>query len=102
MPPVPYWPASQTREDSRKSSTLSHTIFLGLSIWGLQRSRAVHGHSWPLLLAVLSSGVVFATVWFSHPLVLLGLLGLVVASAWAIALHQTCPAPVRGPGTAPG
>lgn len=65
-------------------------VFLGISLWGIRRSMAVHGQSRPLILAVVSSVVTFVAVWFSRPLVLLGLLGLVAASVWDMALHKRC------------
>ena len=64
--------------------------FLGISIWGIRRSMAIHGQSRPLILAVVSSVVTFVAVWFSRPLVLLGLLGFIAASVWDMALHKRC------------
>ena len=65
-------------------------VFLGIGLWGMRRSMAVHGQPRPLILAVVSSVVIFVAVWFSRPLVLLGLLGLVTASVWDMALRQRC------------
>ena len=70
-------------------------VFLGISIWGIRRSMAVHGQSRPLILAVVSSVVTFVAVWFSRPLVLLGLLGLIAASVWDMALHKRCTSQAR-------
>ena len=64
-------------------------IFLAISIWGITRSMASHNLRWPLVLAVVSSIVVFAAIWFSRPLVLLGLVGLITASVWDMYLHRT-------------
>ncbi len=65
-------------------------VFLGIGLWGIRRSMAVHRQSWPLILAVVSSVVTFIAVWFSRPLVLLSLLGFVAASVWDMALHKRC------------
>jgi hypothetical protein len=64
-------------------------VFLGISLWGMQRSMRLHGQRYPLVLAVISSVVIFSAVWFSRPLVLLGLVGLIAASGWNVYLHQT-------------
>lgn len=71
-------------------------VFLAISIWSMTRSMAAHGQRWPLILAVVSSVVTFAAVWFSRPLVLLGLIGLIAASAWDMYLHKTCAQPAAG------
>jgi mercuric ion transport protein len=70
-------------------------VFLGIGLWGIRRSMAVHGQSWPLILAVVSSVVTFVAVWLSRPLVLLGLLGFVAASVWDMVLHRRCTSQVR-------
>lgn len=64
-------------------------VFLGMSLWGIRRSMAAHGQSRPFILAVVSGIVTFVAVWFSRPLVLLGLLGLIAASVWDMALHKS-------------
>ena len=64
-------------------------VFLALSLWGMARSLAAHGQRRPLFLAVGSSVLIFAAVWFFRPLVLLGLGGLVAASVWNRFLHKT-------------
>jgi mercuric ion transport protein len=64
-------------------------VFLGSSLWGIRHAMTVHGQPQPLILAVVSSVVTFAAVWFSRPLVLLGLLGLVAASVWNMYLQKT-------------
>jgi mercuric ion transport protein len=61
-------------------------VFLGISLWGIQRSRRRHGQRLPLTVAVVSSIMIVAAVWFSRPLVLLGVAGLIAASAWDIYL----------------
>ena len=65
-------------------------VFLGISLWGIRRSTATHGQQRPFVLAVVSGVVTFVAVWLSRPLVLLGLLGLIAASVWDMALHQRC------------
>jgi mercuric ion transport protein len=70
-------------------------VFLGIGLWGMRRALAVHGQSWPLILAVVSSVVTFSAVWFSRPLVLLGLLGFVATSVWDMALHKRCTSQAR-------
>jgi len=64
-------------------------VFLGISLWGMQRSTHIHGQRRPLILAVISSVVIFVAVWFARPLVLLGLVGLIAASVWGIYLQKT-------------
>lgn len=70
-------------------------VFLVVSIWGITRSMATHGQRLPLIVAVISSVVMVAAVWFSRPLVLLGIAGLIVASGWDMYLHKTS-APATG------
>ncbi len=64
-------------------------VFLVLSLWGITRTLAAHGQRRPLVLAVVSSVLIFAAVWFSRPLVLLGLVGLIAASVWDRYLYKT-------------
>ena len=54
------------------------------------------------IFAALCSVVSLAAIWFSPPLVLLGLLGLITSSAWDIYLHKTCPAQAPGPSKTQG
>jgi len=55
----------------------------------MQRSTRMHGQRRPLILAVISSVVIFVAVWFSRPLAMLGLVGLIAASVWGIYLQKT-------------
>jgi hypothetical protein len=50
----------------------------------------VHRQRWPLILAAARGVVIFAAVWFSRPLMLLGLAGLIAASVWDMYLHKAC------------
>ncbi len=65
-------------------------VFLGISIWGIYKSSKSHGKKGSLILAIISAIVVFAAIWFSKPLVYIGLVGLIVASVWDIYLKKTC------------
>ena len=65
-------------------------IFLGISIWGIQRSTSLHNQRAPLTLAAVSGVVILTAVWFSRPLVLLGLVGLIAASVWDVVLRKSC------------
>jgi len=71
-------------------------VLLAVSMWGLSRSRLTHGQSGPLTLAVVCSVIVFAAVWFSPIVVLLGLAGLLAASVWDMGLHKTCKSSAAG------
>jgi mercuric ion transport protein len=61
-------------------------MFLAISIWGVQRSVSRHGNRMPRTVAVICSVVIVIAVWFSPPLVLVGLAGLIAASVWDIYL----------------
>ena len=61
-------------------------IFLAVSIWGIHRSVSKHGKGTPRTLAVICSVVIIIAIWFSPPLVLLGLVSLIAASVWDIYL----------------
>ncbi len=65
-------------------------IFLGISIWGIYKSSKSHRRKGSLIFAIVSAIVVFASIWFSKPLVYIGLVGLVTASVWDIYLKKTC------------
>jgi mercuric ion transport protein len=64
--------------------------FLGISIWGIYKSSKFHGKKGSLILVIISAIVVFAAIWFSKPLVYIGLVGLITASVWDIYLKKTC------------
>lgn len=64
-------------------------IFLAVSIWGVHRSVSRHGKGTPRTVAVICSVVIIVAVWFSPPLVLVGLVGLIAASVWDIYLCRT-------------
>jgi hypothetical protein len=64
-------------------------VFLGISIWGVYKSSKYHGRKGSLILVVVSDVVVFADIWFSKPLVYIGLVGLITASLWDIYLKRT-------------
>ena len=66
-------------------------VFLVVTIWGMMCTREAHGQRGPLLVTLVSSIVMVAAVWFSRPLVILGLVGLIVASVWNIYLHKVRP-----------
>jgi mercuric ion transport protein len=70
-------------------------VFLVVTIWGMMRTSDAHGQRGPLLVTVVSSIVIVAAVWFSRPLVILGLVGLIVASVWNIYLHKVRPQTAR-------
>jgi mercuric ion transport protein len=63
-------------------------VFLVVTIWGMMRTRDAHGQRGPLLVTVVSSIVVVAAVWFSRSAVILGLVGLIVASVWNMYLQR--------------
>lgn len=65
-------------------------VFLGISVWGVYKSSKSHGRKGSLILAIISAIVVFASIWFSKPLVYIGLVGLIAASVWDIYLKKTC------------
>jgi mercuric ion transport protein len=64
-------------------------VFLGVNMWGIQRSVSRHGNEIPRIVAVVCSVVIIVAVWFSRSLVLLGLVGLIAASVWDIYLCRT-------------
>jgi mercuric ion transport protein len=65
-------------------------LFLGITLWGLRRSRRRHGRSGPLVLGVMASLIAFAALWFLVPLAYAGLAALVATSAWDIVLLRRC------------
>src|SRR5579884_2789044 len=65
-------------------------VFLGISVWGVYKSSKSHGRKGSLILIVISAIVVFAAIWFSKPLVYIGLVGLIATSVWDIYLKKTC------------
>lgn len=70
-------------------------VFLVVTIWGMIRTRETHRQRGPLLVTIVSSVVIVAAVWFSRPLVILGLVGLIVASVWNMYLQRAHPQTAR-------
>jgi mercuric ion transport protein len=70
-------------------------VFLVIAVWGMMRTQDAHGQRGPLLVTVGSSFVIVAAVWFSRPVVILGLVGLIAASVWNMYLHKAYPQTAR-------
>jgi mercuric ion transport protein len=62
--------------------------FLGISIWGAYKSFKSHRKMASLIFTIISAIVIFTAIWFSKPLVYIGLVGLIVASVWDIYLKK--------------
>lgn len=61
-------------------------VFLGITLWGLRRSRRRHGRAGPFGLGAAAAVTAFAALWFFVPLAYARLVALVAASAWDIVL----------------
>lgn len=64
-------------------------VFLAVSLWGIHHSVRKHGRGLPRTVALVSSVVMVSAVWFSRPVVLLGLAGLIAAVLWDVYLCKT-------------
>jgi mercuric ion transport protein len=64
-------------------------VFLAVSLWGIHHSVPRHGQRLPRTVALVSSIVLVAAVWFSRLVVLLGLAGLIAAALWDVYLCKT-------------
>jgi len=61
-------------------------IFLGLTLWGLQGSRARHGNSAPLYLGIGGALAALVGIFVFIPVHVAGLIAVVGASLWDIVL----------------
>lgn len=62
--------------------------FLGLALWGLRDSRARHGNGWPLRIGAGGAIAALAGVFVFIPLHVAGLLAVVGATVWDMALMR--------------
>ncbi len=61
-------------------------LFLGITLWGLQGSRARHGNSLPFYTGAAGAAAALAGIFIFIPIHVIGLLTLVAASVWDIVL----------------
>ncbi len=61
-------------------------LFLGLTLWGLQGSRARHGNSIPFYVGAAGAAAALGGIFILIPLHVVGLLMVVGASVWDVVL----------------